>query len=306
MSASAEIVDPVAVPLPWLSGVCLDDRYPKVSGDWVVGCKGRGTITRAWNLRGRFGVQFESLGTHPALSDGLIVDFHNGLAVDLNSDLCLSPVDSTCPVTQVQRYQADTIGPYDINGSQVSASTRDGIYLSIYGSNQRELLLANPASWYPSAVGDGWVAWSEPSIESGVERGLLWSRLSSTPVPIGQTDQNVRHLTSSGDFLGWIEDDSVIIARVEGGQLTTESRILTDAHTSSSLSLSGHHACWESWGDGVDVECSNGRRIGGEGDQRYPSHSDEWLVYRVNGVTMATVFVVASYEDPQEEDEPLD
>jgi hypothetical protein len=306
LAAKADISYEVAVPVPWVSGECIDERFPKISGDWVVGCKGRGTITRAWNLRGRFGVQFEGMGTHPALSDGLIIDFEGGLVVDLNTELCLVPDGSACSAIPSQSLNTPIVGPYHMNGDSVSVTVREGVSFFTYGSNQRELLAANPSSWYPSAVGSGWLAWTEPSTESGVERGMFWSRQIVTPVEIGSREENVRHLTSSGSYLAWIEDSSVVIGRVIDGELATEAHVSSDAHTSSSLSLNNGIACWESWGEGVDIECSNGRSVGGDGHQRYPSHNDDWLIYRVDGVTMVEAFVVASDVNQQEANEPLD
>jgi hypothetical protein len=306
LSVSAEIIDEIAVPVPWVSGECSDERFPKISGDWIVGCRGRGTITRAWNLRGRFGVQFEPMGRHPALFDGLVVDFESGLAVDLNMESCSSPDESSCTATQIQPFRTDVVGPFHMNGEMVSVSVREGLYFFEYGSNQRELLPSNPASWYPPAAGAGWVAWTEPSSVSGVERGMFWSLQTVAPLEIGNSEENVRHLTSSGDYLAWIEDSSVVIAQVRDGLIASEERTDSDAHSSSGLSLSGGVACWEAWGDGIDIECSDGRRLGGEGNQRYPSHSDDWLVYRVDGVTMTMAFVVASDEEQQEANEPLD
>jgi len=246
------------------------------------------------------------MGTHPALLDGLIVDFERGMEIDLDSESCASPNASICRSTSIQPFHIELVGPYVLNEGVVSVTVREGLYFFNYGSNQRELLSAKPASWYPPAVGAGWLAWTEPSSESGVERGMFWSRQTVTPVEIGAREENVRHFTSSGDYLAWIEDSSVVIGHVVGGVLASEVRVPTDAHTSSSLSLSGGIACWESWGVGVDIECSDGRRIGGDGDQRYPSHSADWLVYRVDGVTMTTAFVVASSVDQQEANEPLD
>ena len=306
LSAEADTVEDVSVPVPWVSGECIDERFPKVTGDWVVGCKGSGTVTRAWNLLGRFGVQFDPMGTHPALSEGVIVDFEGGMELDLNSESCALPVASSCTATEIQSFNTESLGPFDMNHGSVSVTVREGLYFFNYGSNQRELLAAKPASWYPPAVGSGWLAWTEPALESGVERGVFWSRQTVTPVEIGDRAENVRHFTSSGEYLAWIEDSSVVIGLVVGGVLASEVRTPADAHTSISLSLYGGVACWESWGDGIDIECSDGRVFGGAGDQRHPSHSDNWLVYRVDGVTMTTPFMVASSVDQQEANEPLD
>jgi len=225
-----------------------------------VGCFG-GKVNRAFHLPSGEQVELERSVEAPGLAEGVLVG-PTGRWV----------LPATEPMDRPEELEA--IAPWITDGERVLVATPNGLVLREPGGEVH--IGGSPTPWRQPALGEGFVAWIEDEVVMLLEdgRGIVeWAP--------------GRHVAAQDRIVAWIDDERVCVQKLgEMKQCTW-----TDAHTSRALTLDDGVACWESWnGADVDVECSDGFRVGGDGHQRAPSRDNGRVLYR-DGETVRVVSV---------------
>lgn len=252
------------LPLPWLNGPCLDPRYPRLAGEWAVGCGPSGRVDRAVHLESRRTVLLEDAAVSPAVAPGVLY------APTRDHGVWRLPGAGTVPDAPLVPQAG--IAPAATDGVRVALSVEDGVQLFRLDEKLRRTWPATPAPWYPPAIDGPLVAWVD--VASGSEDVL--ALIGDQVVALAATGRHERHVAVSGTHVAWIDD-----LGVHGWDSATDQRwsVAADAHTSRRLSLDGDVACWEGWnGVDVDVVCSDGLRWSGPGHQRGPDRQGDWLL----------------------------
>ena len=253
-AGATEQAAPLRTSLPWLGGSCRDGRYPQLAGDWAIGCLGN-DVNRALHLDSGAQVELQRAVESPGAFDGGLVGANGVWRLPVGT-----PVGKPAPMVEASAWTSD--------GTRHAVTTTDGIL--VYEGNRRKLVEVEAAPWLPPALVDGGVAWVHDD-RVYVDRGD------------GVEDLGVGwHVVASGPTLAWVTHEGVCI---DGPKV--ERCIPSDAYTTRRLSLDGDVACWEHYnGADVDIWCSDGVRIEGEGHQRGPSRSGRRILYREDGQTL--------------------
>ncbi len=268
-------------PLPWLDGPCDDLRYPVMDGDWVVGCGPSGDVDRAMNLASGERVILDAGATAPAVGGGVVY------AAGLRGGLWRLPSAASDP--DMARIPVTGHAPPATDGSFVVVVTSTDVQRLEIGERTRYHTAASPAPWYAPAVSGRWAAWVDVAErDARGEDVLVYDADTRQTLQVAVGPGNERHVALSGDHVGWVEDGAVVVRDLRTGH---QQRHATDARPTTRLALDGDVACWESWnGLDVDVTCSDGVAVEGDGDQRTPSRSGDRVLYVERGRTfLATV-----------------
>ncbi len=261
-------------PLPWLDGHCDDPRYPRLSGDWAVGCGPSGAVDRAQHLESGARATLLEPARSPAIGPGGEV-----VAPGLPTARWRLAEGLVAPerLPAIPGFEGD--GALATDGETLALRLDDEVQRVALGEPLRHHLGGAPAPWYALAVDGEHTAWV--SLEEG--GSAVWLRSGDAPARELDGEQHPRHVAASGGYLGWIRDDGVVVMDLASGE---RARYPADAHTSRRLSLQGPVACWEQWnGEDVDVACSDGVTAGGPGHQRNPSRGGGWLLFVQDGRT---------------------
>jgi len=134
-----------------------------------------------------------------------------------------------------------------------------------------------PMGWYPPAIGGQQIAWVADAGPDGAD--VWWVPVGkghAEPLATGPGQQH--HVAGHDRWLAWASPDEVVIFDTVTGERTTHP---TQTGFSAGLTLWRDVACWETRdGASVDIACSDGVRIEGEGHQRWPSRWEDHLLYR--------------------------
>jgi len=282
--AAEPAADLQVLPLPWLDGPCQDPRYPRLAGEWAVGCGPSGRVDRALHLATRRTVALEGGAVSPGVAPGVVY------APTRDHGLWRLPSGETDP--QAPLVPLAGIAPPATDGDRVALALADGLQLFRLDERIRHTWDASPAPWYPPALDGELVAWV--TRQDGSED--IWALVDDQAVPVATTAAHERHVAVSGDLVGWVSDDGVHTWDARTG---ARQAWPTDAHTTRRLSLHDGVACWEAWnGVDVDVACSDGVRWGGEGHQRSPDRQGGQLLVMDRGRALLLVLPEAPSTGP--------
>ena len=257
-------------PLPWLDGPCDDPRYPVLDGAWAVGCGSSGRVERALNLDTGERVELSDALDAPAVGGGVIY------VAGTRGGLWRLPAGEEDP--EMVRIPVTGHAPPATDGHHVVVVTEDDLQVLELGERSRYHTEGWPAPWYAPAISGRWLGWVD--VRALDERGedvLVWDREARElhQLAVGPLDE--RHVALDGDHAAWVDDEGVTIAHLVTGE---RQRVASDPRPTNRLSLSDGIACWEAWnGADVDVVCSDGVTVDGDGDQRTPSRVGDRILY---------------------------
>ncbi len=284
LSGVAFAAEPRVLPLPWLDGPCHDLRYPRLAGEWAVGCGPSGRVDRVLYLESRRTVLLSGAAESPAVAPGVLY------APTRDHGLWRLPSPEVEP--DVSLVPLSGLAPPATDGEQAVLAVEEGLQVFRFDERLRRTYEATPAPWYPPAIAGSRVAWVD--LRDGSEDVYVRGPDGERAVAAGPGHE--RHVALSGDVVAWIDDEGV-----SGLDLVTGEgwRVVSDAHTSRRLSLDGGVACWEAWnGLDVDVVCSDGLTWGGPGDQRNPSRQGSRLLVVDDGHALLLVFATPESDEP--------
>lgn len=257
-------------PLPWLDGPCDDPRYPVLDGAWVVGCGSSGDVDRALNLDTGERVELSRGLEAPAIGGGVLY------VAGTRGGLWRLPEPE--PDHEMVRIPVTGHAPPATDGVHVVVVTDHDLQTLEIGQRNRYHTEGTPAPWYPPAVSTGWLAWVDVGAQDARGEDVLAYDRETREVrelAVGPLDE--RHVALSGDHAAWIDDEGVTIQHLRTGE---QQRVSSDPRPARRLSLDGDVACWEHWnGTDVDVWCSDGVLVDGDGDQRSPSRVGDRVLY---------------------------
>lgn len=174
----------------------------------------------------------------------------------------------------------DLTAPPGTDGNKVVLATSQDLQWMVLGENRRSHIESLPAPWYPPAVAGDVIAWVARSEKTGED---IWVLERGAVRPLANGPGNERHPAASAESVAWLEEEGVVIYDRSTGE---ERRFPADVHTNTGLTLWGGVACWEVWDEGdIDIQCSDGLQVKGEGHQRHPARVGNALLYRENGQT---------------------
>ena len=258
-----------------------------------MGCGPLGEVSRAWNLRTGERVELQGIGSSPAVGSGVL--WEPGRKGGLWS------LPAAEPVRQAGWVDPILVAPPATDGSLCVLPTADELQILSLETGRRAHVSARPAPWYTPVVYGERVAWVDlrSADEQGEDVWMLSPGAGGEGAPLAKGPGNERHVALSGSSVAWIDDKGVVIQSLESG---LRRRWDGDVHTNTMLSLWEDTACWEIDEEGdVNVVCSDGTQIGGDGHQRFPSRFEEFLLYRQDGRTWYRV--VGQVESISELDE---
>jgi len=210
----------------------------------------------------------------PALSDGVVYTPAQG-HVTLKKPSAAKP-----SAFERTRFAGRTAAP-GISSAGVAVVQESALSLLASGSRVVRSVGGSgtpvPMGWHPPAVSDDWVAWVVDGGPSGAD--VWWIQMAGgTPTELDGGPGDQHHVVAQGQWLAWVRPEEVVIM-----DTTDHSKTTVSAQTgfSAGLSLWQGVACWETReGADVDIACSDGVKITGDGHQRWPSRWDRWLLYR--------------------------
>jgi hypothetical protein len=174
----------------------------------------------------------------------------------------------------------DLTAPPGTDGKKVVLATATDLQWMVLGENRRFHIESRPAPWYPPAVAGDVIAWVTRTDQTGED---IWILEEDTVRPLANGPGHERHPVASTGSLAWLEEGGVVIHDLSTGEQT---RFSADVHTNTGLTLWESVACWEAWTEGdIDIQCSDGLQVNGEGHQRHPARFGNALLYRENGHT---------------------
>lgn len=246
---------------------CDDDRYPRLAGEWLVGCEHGGDVDAAWSLRTGERVELDA-GRAPGVGDG-VVYAADGRAWRLPDPRPGGPLGAGVPVA-----------PPAVDGTRVAVAYADHLERYTLGDHVRPHLEARPLPWYAPALAGPLVAWVERSRETGEDVWVAGEDDQRRLLAGGPGDQ--RHVVGAGDWLAWVEPGAVVRHHVRTGE-TTRFPADTGFRAPPALGPDGV-VCWEDRaelraGGDIDLRCSDGLHLDRPGDQRAPSRSAGWLAF---------------------------
>lgn len=287
---------PVAVPIYALdAGACRDDRYPALSGPWLVGCGADGRVDRAVHLGTRAEVRFVGdAGAVPGLGGGAVYDAANAR---------LWRLPGTEP-TQVAHLGEPPVGPPATDGAHLAVAFADHVEAFDAAAATRLHTDARPLPGAQVAMAWPWVAWVQAEANTGEDVWVKGAGPKARPLARGPGAEwhvagDERWLAWAGEGAVWVEDP----ARGERRRHDADTGFLGE------LSMWGPVVCWEerallraNVGD-IDVACSDGVLVRRPGDQVAPQRLGPWVVFREAGhVMLATVpELILDDDDPRAE-----
>jgi hypothetical protein len=174
----------------------------------------------------------------------------------------------------------DLVAPPGTDGKKVVLATAVDLQWMELGGNLRFHIESRPVPWYPPVVTGDVIAWVTRTDQTGED---IWILEQGAARPLANGPGHERHPAASAGNLAWLEEEGVVIHDLSTGEQT---RFSADVHTNTGLTLWGSVACWEVWKEGdIDIQCSDGLQVTGEGHQRHPARVGNALLYRENGHT---------------------
>lgn len=236
-----------AVPLPF---PCLDRRYPRLAGPYVVGCGPDGGPDR-FLVPGDGWVTLASPADDYAVGDGTLYA--------LGADRGLWALPDPTPRAPAARVDAP-VGPPGRGAGRVAYATRDALVV-FEDPKHRYLHDARPDLWQPPAIaGDA----ARPLIVWAEVRGGdvdLHALEGKDPVPFATGPGRQHHAAANGPILAWVDDGDVVVADVIAG---TRTRFAADAGFEGPPAVGADGlVCWGDRGDGFRVRCSDGLDVPG-------------------------------------------
>lgn len=272
------------LPLPWLDGPCQDARYPRLAGEWAVGCGPSGRVDRALHLATRRTVLLDHAAVAPGVAPGVVY------APTRDHGLWRLPEGARAQDAPLVPLRG--IAPAATDGEGVVLALDEGLQVFRLDEKVRRTWKATPAPWYAPAIDGDLVAW----VDVGGSSEDVWALVDGDAVAVADGPGHERHVAVSGDQVGWIDG-----AGVHTWDAVTHERQSwpADAHTSRRLSLDEGVACWEAWnGADVDVACSDGVTWDGPGHQRGPDRQGDQLLVMDKGRALLLVLVEAPSTGP--------
>lgn len=291
--AVAEI-EPVVVPLLDVDAdACRDDRFPALTGPWLVGCSATGLVDRALHLGTRARVELRRAVASPGLGHGALYDAVAGL--------WRLPEPAPEPVA---RLASPAVGPPATDGTHVAVALVDHVEAFPADAKIRSHTEARPLPGARVALAWPWAAWVQREPATGED---VWVRgEAGAPRPLARGEGPEWRLGGDDRWIGWIGPDAVFVEDLARGE---RRRYPADAGFLGELALWGPVACWEDRaalragrGD-VDVRCSDGVVVRRPGHQLHPARVGPWIVFREEGrVLLGTVpQLVLDDDDPRAE-----
>lgn len=283
----------VAVPLYALDGTCADRRFPRLAGDWAIGCDKGGMLDHAIHLLDGRSIRIDppldprhtAVSAGPTDSSAVLVEVADRTrVVDLR-------VTGATDRTEVTRLPAAPIAPPTTTARHFAALLPDRVEALAHNTRVRPTFAASPVAWYPPALAWPHVAWVERNAQQRETVWVVQTHPPADPHPILESTHHQRHVVSDGTTFVW----------VDGGQLRTwnpetDQQQVIPAATGfhAPPTISGGVVCWEERRDppgsarpraDIDILCTDGLSAAGPGDQLFPSRSGPWLLYRSAGHT---------------------
>jgi hypothetical protein len=265
---------------------CADDRYPALAGAWAVGCVGSEAVNVAVSLLDGRIVTLTAPVTSPALGAGWLwtpgqpagawalpdpVRRNYGGTSPESAVTTLVPRAGVAPAAVAKRVghptafiaYADHVDRIDLTQSSWPVHP------------------AHPVPGEPVALGQDWAAWTERSPKTGAD---VWALRGDVVTPITQGAGDQRLVAGSDNYLWWVDGDAVVRRDMGTG---AEDRYPAQTGFTAGLAVDpadGSVACWEDrralGTTGIDLWCSNGAHLERPGDQRWPTMSNGYLLWR--------------------------
>lgn len=283
----------VAVPLYALDGTCSERHFPRLAGEWAVGCSRQGRIDRAVHLPdGRIVELDPSLDpARTAVSAGTTSDALVLVELDGRTRVVDVTPHGATDRDGVTRLPAAPIAPPAGAPEHFAAALPDRIEALAYHARVRPTFKAHPVGWYAPALAWPHVAWVERS-DAAVEQ--VWTVQAAPPGEprlLSEGPGHQRHVVSDGRHIAWVAP-----GRLEQWTPSTGARTSLPADTGfhAPPTISDGVVCWEERREppggarprpDIDILCSDGMEATGPGDQLWPSRSGPWLLYRADGHT---------------------
>jgi hypothetical protein len=265
---------------------CADDRYPALAGTWAVGCVGSDAVNVAVSLQDGRVVTLTAPVRSPALGIGWL--WTTGLPA--GAWALPDSVRRTYGVTSgegavttlIPRAGVATPAVANVEGHPTAfipyADHVDRIDLT---ASSWPVHPAHPAPGEPVALGDAWAAWTERSPRTGAD---VWALRGDVVAAIAQGAGDQRLVAGSNNYLWWVDGDAVVRREMSSG---AQARFPAQTGFTAGLAVDpadGSVACWEDRRaletTGVDLWCSNGAHLDRPGDQRWPTMSNGYLLWR--------------------------
>lgn len=262
-------------PLYAVEHACLDPRYPALAGSWVVACGPDGQVDRAISLVSGAELRLPFASEAPGLGPGAIY------AAGPAGGLALLADGQVRGLEELTRVTDALVAPPATDGRHVAIAAADHVQAFLATDRQRRRIEARPAGWYAPALAWPWVAWVEDAGADGEDVRACHMERGDAPVTLAGGPGYQRHVVGDGHWLAWVEEDAVVI-----WDTVTDARTRHPAITGfhAPISLSDGVACWETRdGPDIDIACSDGLMVRRAGDQRWPSRSGPWLLFREDG-----------------------
>lgn len=261
----------VSVPLHALRQPCLDPRFPRLAGPWVVGCGTSGHVDRALSLAsGRLVMLPRPLAR---ASTGPSVVFGTGAA---GGWFRLEESGAT-ENHDVARVNEGLLAPATTDGVHIALLSERGLQAYDAESSQRRLHAVQPMGWHAPALAWPWVAWVEDAGDGDPD---VWIRNATKQTPAralatgpGRQDRVV----GRDGWIGWIDEGDVVLLEPVSGR---ERRLEANTGFHSPATVWNGEACWETRGADLDIVCSDMDGISGPGHQSVPDRWGHWLLYR--------------------------
>ena len=230
-------------PLPQVDHGCVDSRYPRLTGRFVLFCGPTGQPDRVLDLRTGATTVLEQAAEAWAL--------HQGRLYGLGRERGVWVLPEARPQGPGDRA-LDAQTPPAWDGAHAAYGSPRGLVVFTPGQGTQRVLDAHPAPWQPPALGAGRVAWTEVH-DSDAE---LWVADvdHGRPELLAGGAGLQHHPVGSAEALAWVDQGDVVVWTAEG-----QRRLEAEAGFDSAPVLWGRVVCWGDRGDGtLVVRCDDG------------------------------------------------
>jgi len=258
-------------PMHRLRHRCEDRRFPSLAGAWLLGCDGLGRVAWAEGLPDGPQVEISEPSGRIGAAGGALYAH--------------APTPHTWRLPDPSPAEAGAWGL----AVPIASPAFDGAHVALaldgriaaFGVGDRVQLSweAAPRPWFPPAISWPTVLWVDD--RDAAARGTdlwRWDQGGGPPRPFVVRPGDQRHVAAGEGWAAWTDEEGVWLARLADGARWLRR---CEAGFRAGPALWSGAVCWEERAAGdIDVACSDGLRVGGPGDQGWPSRSGPWLLYR--------------------------
>lgn len=265
-----------AVPLYALSDGCLDDRFPRLAGPYVVGCGKGGMVDRVLSL-----------------STGLLWELPRALHHAGTGEAAIYAAGPEGALLQLRESGPSQVEDITVvREAPFAMPTTDGVHLAVLSVDHvqafeahergRRLVETRAAGWEAPALSWPLVAWTV--VDEGGDHDVMVMNAEERgqPEPLAGGPGDQRLVVSQGGRFAWVDEGDVVLTGPEG-----QGQERVEAHTGfrSAPTLWEGVACWENReeDEDIDLRCSDGWHLDRPGDQLSPSRWGPWLLFQEDG-----------------------